>query len=103
MYLTQQWSALVLGDSNECIWIYFSVLQWLAEINIGSSSCKEGNIHKRFSSLAKTEHELIYSQLLPTTCINIIGFFAGLWQMLVSKTVQLKKEKEKNVRQLMLF
>lgn len=48
MYLIQRWSALVLGDSKECSWIDFSVLQWLAEINIGNSSCKKAISPKDF-------------------------------------------------------
>ena len=48
MDLIQQWSALVLGNSKECSWIDFSVLQWLAEINIGNSSCKKAISTKDF-------------------------------------------------------
>lgn len=48
MDMIQQWSALVLDDSKESSWIDFSVLQWLAEINIGNSSCKKAISTKDF-------------------------------------------------------
>lgn len=48
MDLIQQQSALVLGGSKERSWIDFNVLQWLAEINIGNSSCKKAISTKDF-------------------------------------------------------